>query len=139
MSKSGTSPTGRVDPRRVHTIRDGAPSDGPVVYWMSRDQRVHDNWALLHARDIADQLDRPLVVLFALSPGFLGATLRQYDFMLRGLKEVEDDLQKLQIPFIKAHRNQIAIRRNKWLQSLMDEQHSVLIGKVADTLCLGPY
>lgn len=28
---------------------------GPIVYWMSRDQRVHDNWALIYAQQKAQQ------------------------------------------------------------------------------------
>jgi deoxyribodipyrimidine photo-lyase len=38
-----------VSPRRIHHLNDNPASHGPVVYWMSRDQRVSDNWALLHA------------------------------------------------------------------------------------------
>ena len=34
--------------KRVKT-EAGAPAP-PVVLWMSRDQRVDDNWALLHAQ-----------------------------------------------------------------------------------------
>jgi deoxyribodipyrimidine photo-lyase len=43
------------DPRRVRVLRKGGgdavdgTGKGPVVYWMSRDQRVEDNWALAHA------------------------------------------------------------------------------------------
>lgn len=86
------------NPARVREVHQGRAGNGPVVYWMSRDQRVQDNWALLHACDVA----RPagVVVVFALVPGFLGATLRQYDFMLRGLQEVERDLALLGIPFV---------------------------------------
>jgi deoxyribodipyrimidine photo-lyase len=65
---------------------------------MTREQRVHDNWSLLHARELADS-DRSLVVIFCLAPSFLGATLRQYDFMLKGLVEVEEKLSRLGIPF----------------------------------------
>ena len=39
-----------VNPRRVRMLFEPAAtasSGGPVVYWMSRDQRVQDNWALL--------------------------------------------------------------------------------------------
>ncbi len=88
-----------IDPRRVFTIRDGEPGPGPVVYWMSRDQRVNDNWALLHAVRLADRLQRPLAVVFALAPRFLDATRRHYEFMLAGLQEVEKDLHRLHIPF----------------------------------------
>jgi hypothetical protein len=33
---------------RWRTLR-GSEGKGPVVYWMSRDQRIEDNWALYHA------------------------------------------------------------------------------------------
>ena len=78
-----------IDPSRIHTLRPGDPATGPVIYWMSRDQRVRDNWALLYAQEQARRLRAPLAVVFCLVPDFLGATLRQYDFMFRGLEEVE--------------------------------------------------
>ena len=83
-----------------HTIREAAEAGpGPVVYWMSRDQRVADNHALLAAQKRAMELKQPLAVVFNLVPGFLGATIRQYGFMLRGLEEVEDKLARKGIPF----------------------------------------
>lgn len=66
---------------------------------MSRDQRVNDNWALLAAREDAAWRERGLTVVFCLAPSFLGATPRVYDFMLRGLREVEESLRALRIPF----------------------------------------
>jgi deoxyribodipyrimidine photo-lyase len=63
---------------------------------MSRDQRVADNWALLHAQDLAR--GRPLGVVFTLAGGFLGATARAYDFMFRGLREMEQGLHDRGIP-----------------------------------------
>ncbi len=44
-----------VDRRRVYSINNNTFSDGPIIYWMSRDQRVHDNWALLSAQQIANR------------------------------------------------------------------------------------
>ncbi len=89
-----------MDPRRKRVLHDAAPCEGAVVYWMSRDQRVQDNWALIHAQGIARAERRPLGVIFALSPRFLDAALRQYDFMLGGLEHVEHALAELRIPFI---------------------------------------
>ena len=86
-----------VDPRRVRTVQEGIPGSGPVVCWMSRDQRSRDNWALLHAQALALRRGRPLVVAFALAPSFMGATIRQYAFMLRGLAEVDRELSGLGI------------------------------------------
>ena len=88
-----------VDPSRVRILRPGDTAAGPVVYWMSRDQRVRDNWALLHAQDLALRHRAPLAVAFCLVPEFLGATARQYGFMLRGLEEVERGLAAKGIPF----------------------------------------
>ena len=86
--------------KRVQILRKGNESKGPIIYWMSRDQRVHDNWALLFAQQLAIKNKLGLVVIFSLVPQFLEATLRQYDFMLKGLIEVEKELEKYNIPFI---------------------------------------
>jgi deoxyribodipyrimidine photo-lyase len=89
----------RVNGSRVRALKDGEIKKGPVVYWMSREQRAKDNWALLYAQELALERKAPLLVAFALAPQFLGATMRQYDFMLKGLACVEDDLEKSAIPF----------------------------------------
>lgn len=85
--------------KRIRPILSGKPGKGPVAYWMSRDQRVEDNWALLFARKIAFEADVPVFVVFCLVDRFLGATRRQYEFMLRGLQEVEATLARKKIPF----------------------------------------
>lgn len=85
---------------RVRTLREGMESHGPVVYWMSRDQRVSDNWALLYAQSLSRKKKVPMAVIFTLSPKFLGATYRQYEFMLQGLEQVERTFARLQIPFV---------------------------------------
>jgi deoxyribodipyrimidine photo-lyase len=88
-----------VNRARVRPLNQARPGQGPVVYWMSRDQRVRDNWALLYAQELALSLKQPLGVVFCLAPAFLGATLRQYGFMLKGLQEVAGDLADLNLPF----------------------------------------
>ncbi len=85
---------------RTRTIKEAEQRRGPVVYWMSRDQRIEDNWALLHAQELAIKLKSPLAVIFYLAPEFLGATIRQYGFMLSGLEEVEQGLERKNIPFL---------------------------------------
>ncbi len=85
--------------KRVRHLKEGSPSQGPVLYWMSRDQRVRDNWALLFAQSLAREHKSPLAVAFCLVPRFLGATIRQYGFMLKGLRDVEQALRKKDIPF----------------------------------------
>ena len=83
--------------KRIRILQKNKKKVGPVVYWMCRDQRVNDNWALLFSQELA--LKQPLVVVFCLVPQFLGATIRQYDFMLKGLKELEKNLTEKNIPF----------------------------------------
>jgi len=85
---------------RIRILKQGPEKKGPVVYWMSRDQRVNDNWALLLSQKLALQKKAPLGVIFCLVPEFLGATIRQYDFMIKGLRQVEVNLRKKKIPFI---------------------------------------
>jgi deoxyribodipyrimidine photo-lyase len=80
-------------------MKEGERRTGPVVYWMSRDQRVKDNWALLFAQELALDLKQPLAVVFCLTPQFLNATWRQYSFMLTGLRDVENDLLARNISF----------------------------------------
>jgi deoxyribodipyrimidine photo-lyase len=88
-----------MNPQRVRLLKEGTAGKGPVVYWMSRDQRAADNWALLYAQDLALRRQVPLVVAFCLVPAFLGATQRQYRFMLGGLRQVEVDLAAAGIRF----------------------------------------
>ena len=88
-----------VSPKRIRLIHNGYESNGPVVYWMSRDQRVSDNWALLFAQQKAVEMKQPLLVCFCLSYSFLRAPLRPYDFMLQGLRKVNKQLHKKGIPF----------------------------------------
>ncbi|WP_028587473.1 deoxyribodipyrimidine photo-lyase [Desulfocurvus vexinensis] len=91
-----------VNPRRVHTLRAAPDGGGPVLYWMSREQRASDNWGLLYARELAGAA-RPLVAAFCLAPAFAGAALRQYDFMLRGLEQTARTLAGRGIPLVLLH------------------------------------
>ena len=38
-----------------------SPAKGkPIIYWMSRDQRVQDNWAMLYAQQCAIEAEAPV-------------------------------------------------------------------------------
>lgn len=75
------------------------PTHGEIVYWMSRDQRIDSNWAFSYAQRLSIEHKLPLRIIFTLSPLFLEATIRQYTFMIEGLKEVEQRATSLNIPF----------------------------------------
>ena len=89
--------------KRLRTLKAGNLNKGPIVYWMSRDQRTRDNWALLFSQDLSQMEGAPLAVIFCLAPQFLGAAFRQYSFMIRGLAEVEQNLVEKNIPFYLLH------------------------------------
>jgi len=78
----------KINPKRIRDLTgQGAvnyPAGGAAAYWMSRDQRVSDNWALVYARQLADEKNIPLMVIFCLAEDYPGANLRHYSFMLRG-------------------------------------------------------
>ncbi len=85
--------------------------NGPVIYWMSRDQRVFDNWALIYAYQMAVERKHPFAVHFNFVPIFKNANWRHYDFMIKGLREVQKDLEEFDIPFIVTygkHNEQIS-------------------------------
>ena len=44
-----------VNHKRIRILKDIAAKTGPVIYWMSRDQRMNDNWAFLFAQSLAIQ------------------------------------------------------------------------------------
>ncbi len=75
-------------------------ANGPVLYWMQRDQRAIDNWALHYAVTVANERQVPVVVAFNLVSKFGHTTQRHYDFMFRGLAEVAGSLEAHNIPFV---------------------------------------
>lgn len=85
--------------KRVRPLNNNTHQKGTVVYWMSRDQRVHDNWALIYAQQLAQKHNTTFSVCFCLRKEFDCATERLVDFMIKGLEEVSQTLTEKQIPF----------------------------------------
>lgn len=69
------------------------------MYWMNRDCRISDNWAYIHARILAHKAKVPLIVLYNISPGFLGGGMRQHSFKIGGLQEVSQACSDAGTPF----------------------------------------
>lgn len=88
-----------VRPERIRQLNNHTYQSGPVVYWMNRDCRANDNWALLYAQELALEYKVPLLVLYNLEIGFLGGGYRQHYFKVKGLEEVSENLQTKSIPF----------------------------------------
>jgi len=74
-----------------------------VMYWMWRDKRVQDNWAMLYAQKVALELNVPLHVVVCIPPSFGEMTIRHYTFLLEGLKEVAEECSELNINFHLLH------------------------------------
>ena len=83
----------------MRQIRNGSFIGNCVLYWMVRDKRVSDNWALLEAQKIAIENKVPLLVCFNYHNVYQEANERQYNFSFYGLQEVHKELEKLNIQF----------------------------------------
>ena len=89
----------KVDSRRIQISNNNKYVSGRILYWMNRDMRIKDNWALIRAQEISLMHKAELCVVYNLDPIFLGGALRQFDFKINGLKELYKDFQKLNISF----------------------------------------
>ncbi|XP_044735319.1 deoxyribodipyrimidine photo-lyase [Chrysoperla carnea] len=74
-------------------------SSGGILYWMFRDCRVQDNWALLFAQKLALKNELPLNILFCLPQKYLEYNARHYKFLIKGLEEVQEECDELNINF----------------------------------------
>jgi deoxyribodipyrimidine photo-lyase len=83
-------------------------NQGPVLYWMQRSQRIHDNWSLLYTQEYALKHNKPLIIVFNLFHSFLDATIRQFDFMLKGISETAEHAKDLNIPFYILHGDPVS-------------------------------
>jgi deoxyribodipyrimidine photo-lyase len=76
-----------------------------VLYWMQASQRTEYNHALEFAVSKANELHRPLVVFFGITDHFPEANERHYYFMLEGLREVKESLEKRGIQMVVRHKS----------------------------------
>ena len=71
-----------------------------VLYWMQSSQRTEYNFSLTYAILKANKLNKPLIAFFGITPAYPKANLRHYQFMLEGLKEVNDSLEEIGVKMI---------------------------------------
>jgi deoxyribodipyrimidine photo-lyase len=77
----------RLPPLRVRAKGSLRPDGTHVLYWMTAARRLHDNFALQRAVELAVELDRPLVVLEPLRCGYRWASDRLHRFVLDGMAD----------------------------------------------------
>ncbi len=81
--------TSLVETERIATRRVGDPARRSryVLYWMQAAQRARHNQALEYAIRQANELELPVAVIFCVVDDYPDASVRHYDFMLRGLAQ----------------------------------------------------
>jgi len=85
-------------PARARLIHNRPQQPGPVVYWMHREFRARDNWALAHATELARGRGQPLCVAVCLARRFGQARPEHFAFLAHGLRETARELEALGIP-----------------------------------------
>jgi deoxyribodipyrimidine photo-lyase len=76
-----------------------------VLYWMQASQRAEYNHALEYAISKGNELHQPVIVFFGITDHFPEANERHYTFMLEGLREVKQSLEKRGIQMIILHKS----------------------------------
>lgn len=77
------------------------------IYWMQQAQRIRENEAFTAAISYAEQERLPLLVYFGLDLSYPDANERHFFFMLEGLGEVKNELEKYKIPFYIVFSNPV--------------------------------
>jgi len=90
----------KIHPDRIKTIRHGSFNGRGVLYWMQRDKRVEDNWALIASQYIALKHKVPLYVCFQYVGEYKESNLRHYEFLFKGLEQTALELKAKNINFI---------------------------------------
>jgi len=86
---------------RIAYLNDKEEQKGDyIIYWMQASQRVRYNQALETAIRIANKRSLPILVYFEITDEYPDANLRHYFFMLEGLQEIMEELEKIGIQMI---------------------------------------
>jgi deoxyribodipyrimidine photo-lyase len=108
--------TKRIQEERVRNLNEGEVRDGEyVLYWMQSSQRADHNHAVEYAVQQANDLGQRLLVVFGLTDDYPEANLRHYAFMLEGLADAEEALNKRGIKFVarKGFPDDVALEAGK--------------------------
>jgi deoxyribodipyrimidine photo-lyase len=95
--------TGNIQVERIKQLNTKDLKCGRyILYWMQAAQRAQYNHALEYAIEKANEGKKPLLVVFGLTSGYPEANLRHYWFMLEGLKETQEALEKKGVKMVVA-------------------------------------
>ena len=96
MSQASSVPEIRV---RACNSQPVEPNGQYVLYWMTAQRRLRDNFALDRAIEWCQRLNRPLVVFEALRIGYRWASDRLHTFVLQGMREHADYCKALGVSY----------------------------------------
>ena len=105
-----------IQEERISQLNDNDVRDGDyVLYWMQEAQRARDNHTLEYAVQRANELEQPLLVVFGLTADYPEANLRQYAFMLEGLKDAGEALEErgIQLAVYSGSPDEVALRSSE--------------------------
>ncbi|MCK9150960.1 deoxyribodipyrimidine photo-lyase [Methanobacterium alcaliphilum] len=86
---------------RISNLNENSLNSGEyVLYWMQASPRSHCNHALEFAVRKSNELKKPLIVFFGVTPNFPDANNRHMRFLLEGLKNTAYDLEKKNIQIV---------------------------------------
>src|SRR5512139_4079491 len=85
--------------------KQGIKKGAYVLYWMQASQRAEYNHALEYAISKGNELHQPVIVFFGMTDHFPEANERHYAFMLEGLREVKQSLEKRGIRMVIRYKS----------------------------------
>lgn len=81
----------QTDSKRVHSINNSAIKNGDVVYIMSRELRIEDNWALIFAYNLAKQHSYVLRIIIHLDKNLYSEN--QKEFLQKSVEVLKENVQ----------------------------------------------
>jgi deoxyribodipyrimidine photo-lyase len=86
---------------RIQSLKSSGIIKGDyILYWMQQSQRIAYNHALIHAINLSNDHQLPLVVYFGLTDRYPEANLRHYHFMMEGLHDLQKKFKGMKIRFV---------------------------------------
>ena len=87
----------KIHSERIFSLNTSLIKDGDIIYLMTRELRLEDNWGILFAFEKARELHKKLRVILPLS--LLQISQRQKDFLQKFLPALKDDFARNNISF----------------------------------------
>lgn len=87
----------KVNPNRIFKLNNNNIKSGDIIYLMSREYRLEDNWAALFAKDLAAEFNKKLKIVILLDKNLYSKC--QESFLLEGIEFLKYNLENNKIDF----------------------------------------